>query len=83
MPDEEVVNHEIAVDMVKINGRDAAKLHGLKITLQKFSMDENVLAYVLLTPDVAEQVGMNLIRLAFLARVNDGNLPAGLNVSGI
>lgn len=80
--DEEVIDHQIAVDMVLVNSQlsEPKKIHGLMLTLQKFSMNENALAYVLLTPNVAEEVGMNLIRLAFLARMNDGAVPEGMDV---
>lgn len=81
---EEHIDHQIAVDMVHLNPLDgSAKVHGLKVTLQKFSMDDNIQAYVLLTPEVAEEIALNLIRLSFLSRMNDDRLPGGLNVSGI
>lgn len=83
--EENTIDHQIAVDMVHLNNPldTKKKVHGLMITLQKFSMNNEALAYVLLTPSVAEEVGMNLIRLAFLSRMNDGDVPGGMDVKEI
>lgn len=81
----EKIDHQVAVDMVLLNNPDnvIAKPHGLMLTLQKFSMNDQALAYVLLSADAAEELGLNLIRLAFMSKMNDGVMPRGMDVQDL
>jgi hypothetical protein len=80
----EKIDHQVAVDMVLLNSPDNSKKpHGLMLTLQKFSMNDQALAYVLLSATAAEELGLNLIRLAFISRMNDGLVPDGMDVQDL
>lgn len=81
--DEEENQHQISLEIVYTNKLDEERKfkHGLTLTLSKFSMDENAHAYVLISPQNAEEIAINFIRMAFQARMNDNKPPEGFDVS--
>lgn len=63
---------------VEVSSMENEGHHLIKFALKEFGIDDNNRAFVPVSADMAEQLGVNLIRMALITRMNNGEKPLGV-----